>query len=87
LRRPGAHDPGRAQGARALSALSVRLPLEGRRDRMGRWRDRIGDANAGPPKEARGVRPWIMDRDLAERLWTESEEWTGARFTLTARQG
>jgi NAD(P)-dependent dehydrogenase (short-subunit alcohol dehydrogenase family) len=27
-----------------------------------------------------GVRPWAMDRDLAERLWTKSEEWTGARF-------
>jgi NAD(P)-dependent dehydrogenase (short-subunit alcohol dehydrogenase family) len=30
--------------------------------------------------EPRGVRPWAMDPDLAERLWTKSEEWTGARF-------
>jgi NAD(P)-dependent dehydrogenase (short-subunit alcohol dehydrogenase family) len=27
-----------------------------------------------------GARPWIMDGELAERLWTKSEEWTGARF-------
>ena len=24
-----------------------------------------------------GVRPWAMDRELAERLWMKSEEWTG----------
>jgi NAD(P)-dependent dehydrogenase (short-subunit alcohol dehydrogenase family) len=27
--------------------------------------------------EQRGVRPWAMDADLAERLWTQTEEWTG----------
>jgi len=27
-----------------------------------------------------GARPWIMDADLAERLWKRSEEWTGARL-------
>jgi NAD(P)-dependent dehydrogenase (short-subunit alcohol dehydrogenase family) len=27
-----------------------------------------------------GARPWIMDADLAERLWKKSEEWTGARL-------
>jgi NAD(P)-dependent dehydrogenase (short-subunit alcohol dehydrogenase family) len=32
--------------------------------------------------EQRGVRPWAMDPDLAERLWTKSEAWTGV--TLTA---
>jgi NAD(P)-dependent dehydrogenase (short-subunit alcohol dehydrogenase family) len=26
-----------------------------------------------------GARPWIMDRDLATRLWTKSEAWTGVR--------
>ncbi|MDI1429479.1 oxidoreductase [Polyangium sorediatum] len=31
--------------------------------------------------ERRGVRPWAMDRDLAERLWTQSETWTGVTFT------
>ncbi|MDC0746774.1 oxidoreductase [Polyangium mundeleinium] len=31
--------------------------------------------------ERRGVRPWAMDRDLAERLWTQSEAWTGVTFT------
>jgi len=28
----------------------------------------------------RGVRPWAMDPEAAERLWTMSEEWTGARW-------
>jgi len=32
--------------------------------------------------EQRGVRPWAMDRDLAERLWTKSEEWTGMPFSV-----
>ena len=27
-----------------------------------------------------GARPWIMDADLAERLWKKSEEWTLARM-------
>jgi NAD(P)-dependent dehydrogenase (short-subunit alcohol dehydrogenase family) len=27
-----------------------------------------------------GVRPWAMDPDLAERLWTKSEAWTGVSF-------
>jgi NAD(P)-dependent dehydrogenase (short-subunit alcohol dehydrogenase family) len=27
-----------------------------------------------------GVRAWAVDPDIAERLWTKSEEWTGARF-------
>lgn len=29
-----------------------------------------------------GVRPWATDAALADRLWTSSEEWTGARFGL-----
>jgi NAD(P)-dependent dehydrogenase (short-subunit alcohol dehydrogenase family) len=29
-----------------------------------------------------GVRPWAMDRSLAERLWKKSEEWTGVPFTV-----
>lgn len=40
----------------------------------------IGEPVPADSKEARGVRPWIMDRELAERLWTQSEEWSGARF-------
>jgi NAD(P)-dependent dehydrogenase (short-subunit alcohol dehydrogenase family) len=31
-------------------------------------------------KELCGARPWILDRDLAERVWNKSEEWTGVRF-------
>ncbi len=40
-------------------------------------------AEAVPADSTRlgGVRPWAMDRDLAERLWTKSEEWTGVPFT------
>jgi NAD(P)-dependent dehydrogenase (short-subunit alcohol dehydrogenase family) len=40
----------------------------------------IGEPVPADSKEPRGVRPWIMDRDLAERLWRKSEEWTGASF-------
>jgi hypothetical protein len=25
------------------------------------------------------LRPWVMGRDLADRLWTKSEEWTDSR--------
>jgi NAD(P)-dependent dehydrogenase (short-subunit alcohol dehydrogenase family) len=41
----------------------------------------IAEAVAADFPEPRGVRPWAMDRDLAERLWTKSEEWTGVRLT------
>jgi NAD(P)-dependent dehydrogenase (short-subunit alcohol dehydrogenase family) len=27
-----------------------------------------------------GAKPWILDRDLARRLWTKSEEWTNVRM-------
>jgi hypothetical protein len=30
--------------------------------------------------EPRGVRPWATDAELAERLWANSEEWTGAKL-------
>jgi NAD(P)-dependent dehydrogenase (short-subunit alcohol dehydrogenase family) len=40
----------------------------------------IGEPVPADSKEPRGVRPWIMDRELADRLWTRSEAWTGARF-------
>ena len=40
----------------------------------------IGEPVTADSKEPRGVRPWIMDRDLADRLWTRSEAWTGVRF-------
>lgn len=39
----------------------------------------IGEPVPADSKETRGVRPWIMDRDLADRLWTRSESWTGVR--------
>jgi NAD(P)-dependent dehydrogenase (short-subunit alcohol dehydrogenase family) len=40
----------------------------------------IGEPVAADSEETRGVRPWIMDKDLAERLWKKSEEWTRVRF-------
>jgi len=40
----------------------------------------IGEPVPADSKEPRGVRPWIMDRELATRLWTKSEEWTSVRF-------
>jgi NAD(P)-dependent dehydrogenase (short-subunit alcohol dehydrogenase family) len=39
----------------------------------------IGEPVPADSKETRGVRPWVMDRDLADRLWTRSEAWTGVR--------
>jgi NAD(P)-dependent dehydrogenase (short-subunit alcohol dehydrogenase family) len=40
----------------------------------------IGEPVPADSKEPRGVRPWIMDRDLADRLWTASEAWTGVKL-------
>jgi len=41
----------------------------------------VAEAVAADFPEPRGVRPWAMDPDLAEQLWTKSEEWTGTTFT------
>jgi NAD(P)-dependent dehydrogenase (short-subunit alcohol dehydrogenase family) len=38
----------------------------------------IAEAVPADFPEQRGVRPWAMDPDFAERLWTMSEAWTGA---------
>ncbi len=40
----------------------------------------IGEPVPADSKELHGARPWIMDRDLAERLWTKSEEWADLRI-------
>ena len=40
----------------------------------------IAEAVAADAPDARGVRPWAIDRDFAERLWTMSTEWTGVSF-------
>jgi NAD(P)-dependent dehydrogenase (short-subunit alcohol dehydrogenase family) len=40
----------------------------------------IAEALPADSPEQRGVRPWAMDPNLAERLWTKSEEWTGVPF-------
>ena len=39
----------------------------------------IAEAVPADFPEQRGVRPWAMDPDFAERLWTMSEAWTGLR--------
>jgi NAD(P)-dependent dehydrogenase (short-subunit alcohol dehydrogenase family) len=42
----------------------------------------IAQAVPGDFPEPRGVRPWAMDPNLAERLWTRSEEWTGVTLPV-----
>jgi len=39
----------------------------------------IAEAVPADAPGVRGVRPWASDPELAERLWTLSEEWTGVR--------
>lgn len=41
----------------------------------------IAEPLPGDSPEPRGVRPWAMDPELAERLWAKSEEWTGVKLT------
>lgn len=43
----------------------------------------IAEAVPADFPEPRGVRPWAADPDLAERLWTLSEEWTGTRLAAS----
>ena len=40
----------------------------------------IAEPLAGDSQAPRGIRPWAMDPELAERLWTKTELWTGVRF-------
>ncbi|HEY2515466.1 MAG TPA: SDR family NAD(P)-dependent oxidoreductase [Polyangiaceae bacterium] len=40
----------------------------------------VGEPVSADSKALSGIRPWIMDADLAERLWKKTEEWTGARL-------
>jgi len=40
----------------------------------------IAEAVPADSKSLSGARPWILDRDLAGRLWTKSETWTGVRM-------
>jgi len=42
----------------------------------------IAEAVPADFAEPRGVRPWAIDKALAERLWTKSEEWTSVHFPL-----
>jgi NAD(P)-dependent dehydrogenase (short-subunit alcohol dehydrogenase family) len=41
----------------------------------------IGEPVPADSKATYGVRPWIMDRELADGLWKKSEEWTGVTFS------
>jgi NAD(P)-dependent dehydrogenase (short-subunit alcohol dehydrogenase family) len=45
----------------------------------------IAEAVSADFEGTRGVRPWAMDPELAERLWRKTEEWTGVGFATTAR--
>ncbi len=68
-----------AQGA----ATSVWCATSHRLEGMGGVYCEDVDVAAAVPAdfaEPSGVRPWAMDRELAERLWTKSEEWTGVGF-------
>ncbi|QSQ26557.1 SDR family NAD(P)-dependent oxidoreductase [Pyxidicoccus parkwayensis] len=40
----------------------------------------IAEAVPADSSSSRGVRPWARDPELAERLWTKSEEWTGVKL-------
>ncbi len=42
----------------------------------------IAVAVRGDDAGATGVRPWAMDRDAAERLWTLSEAWCGVKLPM-----
>jgi hypothetical protein len=39
----------------------------------------IAEAVPADAPGVRGVRPWASDPELAERLWTLTEAWTGVR--------
>jgi hypothetical protein len=43
---------------------------------IGRW----AATNEELDGKARGVRPYAIDPALAERLWAQSETWTGVKF-------
>jgi NAD(P)-dependent dehydrogenase (short-subunit alcohol dehydrogenase family) len=65
------------------AATSVWCATSAQLDGMGGVYCEDGDIAApmaeGAPAE-RGVKAWATDRDLAERLWTKSEEWTGVKL-------
>jgi NAD(P)-dependent dehydrogenase (short-subunit alcohol dehydrogenase family) len=69
-----------AQGA----ATSVWCATSQQLDAMGGvYCEDVDVAEAVPADfpERRGVRPWAMDTDLAERLWTTTEAWTGVTLS------
>jgi hypothetical protein len=47
----------------------------------------IAEAVPADFPEPRGVRPWVMDRNLVERPWTKSAEWTDATLHCVTRRG
>jgi NAD(P)-dependent dehydrogenase (short-subunit alcohol dehydrogenase family) len=85
---------GELQALRARNPRSYKMPPEGAAtsiwcatsqslDGMGGvYCEDVDIAEALPADnvEVRGVRPWAMDPELAERLWAKSESWTDARF-------
>jgi len=79
-----ARDVGTFKNTEQGAATSVWCATSSQLDGMGGvYCEDCDIAEAVPPDfpEQRGVRPWAMDPGFAERLWTMSEAWTGARLT------
>jgi NAD(P)-dependent dehydrogenase (short-subunit alcohol dehydrogenase family) len=66
------------------AATSVWCATSGQLDGMGGvYCEDVDIAESAPADSTgvRGVRPWAINPEFAERLWSKSEEWTGARFS------
>lgn len=68
------------QGAATSVWCAVSPQLEGRGGLYCEDVDIARTADADEPLGAPGVRPWAVDRASAERLWSISEDMTGARM-------
>jgi hypothetical protein len=69
-----------AQGAATSLWCATSTQLD---DRGGVYCEDVDIAEAVPAdfREWRGVRPWATDAELAERLWTKTEAWSGLAFS------
>jgi NAD(P)-dependent dehydrogenase (short-subunit alcohol dehydrogenase family) len=79
-----AHDIGTFKNTEQGAATSVWCATSSQLDGMGGvYCEDCDIAEAVPADfpEQRGVRPWATDPEFADRLWTMSEAWTGARLT------
>jgi NAD(P)-dependent dehydrogenase (short-subunit alcohol dehydrogenase family) len=77
------NDPSTMKNTEQGAATSVWCAVNVQLDGMGGvYCEDVDIAEAVPADfpEPRGVRPWAMDPDAAERLWKQSEAWTGVPF-------